>query len=205
MPSWKFMPYMEKIRVGIDRVMEMMVKMRITLFRLFDTHRCERVGHVGENAAVDVGHLDCLLVFRDDVVEQVLVLRILLEPRQRGQLLHDDFVRFEGCGEVDQCLAQFQQHEDLSVLHGVAQLQFELVAFAVDDAQVTQVHGGVAVQDLQDEPGLHVCVEAADGAFHERVQHGRVLHADGDDGGLGDDDATTGWSRTSRGRRVPPR
>ena len=31
------MPYMEKIRVGIDRVMEMMVKMRITLFRLFDT------------------------------------------------------------------------------------------------------------------------------------------------------------------------
>ena len=24
MPSWKFMPYMEKIRVGIDRVMEMM-------------------------------------------------------------------------------------------------------------------------------------------------------------------------------------
>ena len=37
MPSWKFMPYIEKINVGIDSVMEMIVKMRITLFRLFDT------------------------------------------------------------------------------------------------------------------------------------------------------------------------
>ena len=37
MPPWKFMPYIEKIRVGMDNVMEMMVKMRITLFRLLDT------------------------------------------------------------------------------------------------------------------------------------------------------------------------
>ena len=36
-PSWKFMPYIEKTSVGIDSVMEMIVKMRITLFRLFDT------------------------------------------------------------------------------------------------------------------------------------------------------------------------
>ena len=31
------MPYMEKISVGIDSVMEMIVKMRITLFRLLET------------------------------------------------------------------------------------------------------------------------------------------------------------------------
>ena len=37
MPPSKFMPYIEKIRVGMDSVMEMMVKMRITLFRLLDT------------------------------------------------------------------------------------------------------------------------------------------------------------------------
>ena len=36
-PCWKFMPYMEKMRVGIDSVIEIIVKMRITLFRLFDT------------------------------------------------------------------------------------------------------------------------------------------------------------------------
>ena len=37
MPCWKFMPYIEKTSVGMDSVMEMMVKIRITLFRLFDT------------------------------------------------------------------------------------------------------------------------------------------------------------------------
>ncbi len=40
------MPYIEKINVGIDSVMEMIVKMRITLFRLFGHNRRERVGHV---------------------------------------------------------------------------------------------------------------------------------------------------------------
>ena len=44
MPCWKFMPYMEKINVGIDSVMEMMVKMRITLFRLFDTIDAKEIG-----------------------------------------------------------------------------------------------------------------------------------------------------------------
>lgn len=36
-PFWKFMPYMEKISVGMESVIEMMVKMRITLLTLFDT------------------------------------------------------------------------------------------------------------------------------------------------------------------------
>lgn len=31
------MPYMEKISVGMESVIEMMVKMRITLLTLFDT------------------------------------------------------------------------------------------------------------------------------------------------------------------------
>ncbi len=70
----------------------------------------------------------------------------------------------------------------------MAQLQFKLVAFPVDDAQIPQVHGGVAVQDLQNEPRLHVGVESTDRSLHEGMQHGRVLHADGDDRRLRDDD-----------------
>ena len=70
----------------------------------------------------------------------------------------------------------------------MAQFQFELVALTVNDAQVTQVHRGVAVQDLQDEARTHEGVETSDRAFHEWVEHGRVLHADGDDEVFGDDD-----------------
>ena len=36
-PCWKFMPYIEKMSVGMDSVIEMIVKIRITLLRLFDT------------------------------------------------------------------------------------------------------------------------------------------------------------------------
>ncbi len=43
------MPYIEKINVGIDSVMEMIVKMRIALFRLFGHNRRERVGRVLAN------------------------------------------------------------------------------------------------------------------------------------------------------------
>ena len=70
----------------------------------------------------------------------------------------------------------------------MAQFEFELVAFAVDDTQIPQIHGGVAVQNLQDETRFHIRVETADRTFHERVQHRSVLHADGDDGRLRDDD-----------------
>ena len=33
----------------------------------------------------------------------------------------------------------------------MTQFEFELVAFTVDDTTIPQRHGGVAVQDLQDE------------------------------------------------------
>ena len=111
-----------------------------------------------------------------------------LDARERGQLLHDDLVRFERRGEIDQGLAQLKQHHDLAVLHGVTQLEFELVAFAVDDAQVPQVCAGVAVEDLEDEARTHERVEPSDRSLHERVQHRRVLHAYGDDEVFGDDD-----------------
>ena len=70
----------------------------------------------------------------------------------------------------------------------MTQFEFELVAFTVDDTKIPQIHGGVAVQDLQDETCFHIRVETADRAFHERVQHWSVLHTDGDDGRLRDDD-----------------
>ncbi len=112
----------------MDSVMEMMVKMRITLFRLLDTIEAKASVNVRKNAAVNVGHLDSLLVFGDDVVEQVLVVRYCL---MRCRVVSFSItISFDFSDVVKYTASASSMSITISaVLHGAAQLSIQACRF----------------------------------------------------------------------------
>ena len=60
----------------------------------------------------------------------------------------------------------------------MTQLDFNIVSTAVDLLQVAQEHSCCAIQDLEQETRLFVCIERRNLIRNERIQHFRLFEAD---------------------------
>ena len=137
---------------------------------------------------MDRGHFVGLAVLDHDVVEEVAVVLVHAELAHRREAADHDFVGVERGREVDERLLEVQQVRQRAVLHRVVEFALDGVGLVADFAEVAQVEGGGAEEDVEDEAVADV--GRADLAhLPELVGEGGPPRADRDDGVGGDDDA----------------
>ena len=149
----------------------------------------EQLARTFDIVAVDAGHLNGLTDFHDDIIQQVAVIGVLLQPLVAGQAVQHGGVGAQRGRKVDQ--RGFQPVQ----LHQVAVAQIARKVFlngdtaAVDQAQLLLVHGGGAVQQLVDEPHFFAGRKAFYPAGGKVGNYGGIGAAHRDDQLLGQQNA----------------
>ena len=150
--------------------------------------RCKSIHGSVQDSTVYISHFDRLLVFSNDILQKICVLRILLDAVYLQKLLQHNLIGPEGCDKIGQGFLQLQKFDQLLISCGKMQFFFHLLTLLVDDTQITQVHTCISVKDLKDKTCLHIGKKAADPSLHKSGQNRRVLQTDGNDHGTGNND-----------------
>ena len=79
-------------------------------------YRSKGVHRTAQYPAVNIGHLDGLLVLYNDILQKVFILRIFPHPLCPEQLFQHYLVGAQGGCEINQALFQLQQLNELTVL-----------------------------------------------------------------------------------------
>lgn len=149
----------------------------------------EGVHRAGQDVAVDIHRVAGLPQFDDGVLQQFhvqhpAVLEDVLQPA------YHHFVAADGGVEVDQCLLQLHQAQQVFVADAFLQFLFGVGHVVVYLLQVLQEPDGRGVDEAQDEVQLVVHADALAERVPDEVGYQlRVVIADGDDDFVVGDDA----------------
>lgn len=151
--------------------------------------RGKGVHHAAEDVAVDVGHLDGLLVVDDDVLQEVLVVLGHLEHAGSLEAFHDQFVGADGGCEVNETLLKVQQADEDLVVQRPLQFGLDACRPFVDRLQVAEVKESGPLEDVKNKSRSVGSGEIADLSADESFEDSIFLGGDGDDAVGGYDDA----------------
>src|SRR5574340_1528454 len=111
--------------------------------------RGKGIHHRRQDFGINVGHLDSLLVLRQDVLEQLLIFLVIIKQLDALDTFHHHLVGAQRLGKISKTLLVFEQLQHLTVTGGALQLVFQGLGGLVDRAQAIQVADGGFQEDIQ--------------------------------------------------------